>query len=86
MVGGTCFHGRRCRHAPSRPSPPHFHARYSGDAAKIDIASGAVIAGSLPGRALRLVREWIEEHRDELEVNWERAVRYEEPKPIEPLR
>jgi hypothetical protein len=45
-----------------------------------------VIAGSLPGRALRLVREWIEEHRDELEVNWERAVRYQEPKPIEPLR
>jgi hypothetical protein len=27
-----------------------------------------------------------QEHRDELEVNWERAVRYEEPKPIEPLR
>jgi hypothetical protein len=35
--------------------PPHFHARYSGDAAMIEIASGEVIAGSLPGRALRLV-------------------------------
>jgi len=45
-----------------------------------------VIAGSLPGRALRLVREWIEEHRDELEANWERAVRYEKPQPIDPLR
>jgi Domain of unknown function (DUF4160) len=66
--------------------PPHFHARYSGDAAKIEIATGAVIAGVLPGRALRLVREWIGEHRDELEANWERAVRYEEPTPIEPLR
>jgi hypothetical protein len=65
--------------------PPHFHARYSGDAAKVEIASGAVIAGSLPGRALRLVREWIEEHRDELEVNWERAIRYEELDLIEPL-
>ena len=59
---------------------------YSGDAAKIEIATGAVIAGSLPGRALRLVREWVEEHRDELEANWERAVRYEETKPIQPLR
>jgi Domain of unknown function (DUF4160) len=35
--------------------PPHFRARCGGDAAKIDIASGEVIAGTLPGRALRLV-------------------------------
>jgi hypothetical protein len=63
---------------PARSVPPGRHDR--------DIASGAVIAGSLPGRALRLVRERIEEHRDELEVNWERAVRYQEPEPIEPLR
>ena len=66
--------------------PPHFHARYGGDNAKIEIATGAVIAGSLPRRALRLVREWIEEHRDELEANWERAVRFERPEVIEPLR
>lgn len=45
-----------------------------------------MIAGSLPRRALRLVREWSEEHRDELEDNWERAVTYDKPKPIEPLR
>jgi hypothetical protein len=66
--------------------PPHFHARYGGDSAKVAIASGEVIAGSLPGRALRLVREWIEAHRAELETNWERAVRHEQPEPIEPLR
>ena len=66
--------------------PPHFHAHYSGDSAKIEIASGDVIAGSLPPRALRLVREWIKEHRDELEANRERAVSYEKPQPIEPLR
>jgi hypothetical protein len=66
--------------------PPHFHARYGGDTAKIEIATGVVIAGSLPGRALRLVREWMEGHRDELEANWERAVRLERLAPIEPLR
>jgi len=66
--------------------PPHFHAHYAGDSAKVEIASGEVIAGSLPRRALRLVREWIEEHRDELEASWERAVNYERPEPIEPLR
>jgi Domain of unknown function (DUF4160) len=40
----------------ARPSP------YGGDVAKIEIASGEIIAGTLPGRALRLVREWMELH------------------------
>jgi len=30
---------------------PHFHARYAGEAASVDF-HGAVIAGSLPPRAL----------------------------------
>lgn len=67
-------------------APPHFHARYGGDSAKVAIASGDVIAGSLPGRALRLVREWVEGHRAELEANWERALTHEQPESIEPLR
>lgn len=66
--------------------PPHFHARYAGDSAKIEIATGAVIVGSLSPRALRLVREWAELHRAELEANWQRAERLETPQPIEPLR
>jgi hypothetical protein len=35
---------------------------------------------------MRLVREWGELHRDELEANWERVVGHERPQPIEPLR
>lgn len=66
--------------------PPHFHARYGGDSAKIAIATGEVIVGSLPGRALRLVREWTGEHRAELEANWERAVRNQKPENIDPLQ
>jgi hypothetical protein len=65
--------------------PPHFHARYGGEEATIMIASGAVLAGSLPGRALRLVREWLDEHRDELEANWDRARYHEAPEPVAPL-
>lgn len=38
-------------------APPHFHARYGEFEAKIAIGSGDLIAGQLPGRALRLVRE-----------------------------
>ncbi len=45
-----------------------------------------MVAGSLPGRALRLVREWTDTHRHELEANWERAVSHEQPQPIDPLR
>lgn len=65
--------------------PPHFHARYGDDSAKIDIVTGGIVAGSLPSRALRLVREWGDQHRDELEANWERALRHERPRPIDPL-
>jgi hypothetical protein len=67
-------------------APPHFHARYGGASAKIEIATVEVIAGQLPGRALRLVREWVAQHGDELVANWERAIRHEKPQPIEPLR
>ena len=54
--------------------------------AKIEIATGAVLAGSLSRRALRLVREWTEKHRDDLEANWERVVRSDQPESIEPLQ
>jgi uncharacterized protein DUF4160 len=36
---------------------PHFHARYAGERASIAIATLEVLAGSLPERALRLVRD-----------------------------
>lgn len=66
--------------------PPHFHARYGGEAAKIQIANGEVIAGSLPRSALGFVREWTEAHRAELEANWELAVSHEKPQPVDPVR
>jgi hypothetical protein len=66
--------------------PPHFHARYAGDEALIVIATGDVFAWSLPPRALRLVRDWLEEHRDELVADWDRARAQEPTEPIAPLR
>jgi hypothetical protein len=65
--------------------PPHFHARYSGEEATIVIASGEVLAGSVPARALRLVREWLEPHRAELEANWQRARDGQPTELAEPL-
>lgn len=66
--------------------PPHFHAKHGEEEAAIAIATGVVIRGSLSRRALRLVREWAGEHREELVTNFERVTRDEEPKQIEPLK
>jgi hypothetical protein len=45
--------------------PPHFHAIYGDYEVVVDIENG-VIAGRFPRRAVRLVLEWYELHREEL--------------------
>ena len=69
---------------PDHP-PPHFHARYGEHVAQIELATLRVLNGSIPTRALRLVREWARAHEDELADNWERAQALEPLVPIEPL-
>jgi hypothetical protein len=44
-----------------------------------------VVTGRFPRRALVLVLEWLELHRDELMANWERARAREPLLPIAPL-
>jgi hypothetical protein len=53
--------------------PAHFHVEYQGHEALVAIETDEVLAGKLPGRALRIVRDWCEEHREELRANWQRA-------------
>lgn len=65
--------------------PPHFHARYGDYEAQIEIATGALLNGSLPRRGANMVREWAELHRDELEANWLRAGAEQPLASIEPL-
>jgi len=69
---------------PDHP-PPHFHAQYGEDVAQIELATLRVLGGSLPTRALRLVRQWARLHMDELAENWERAQQLEPLVPVEPL-
>jgi len=59
--------------------PPHFHAKYGGDEAIIAIETGEVLAGRLPPRALGLVEEWRELHKEELLLDWRLA---EERQPL----
>jgi hypothetical protein len=56
-----------------RAAAPHFHAVYGEHQAQIVIATLEPLVGEFPARALRLVREWAELHRAELQANWEKA-------------
>ncbi len=58
-------------------APPHFHAFCQGFEALVDIDTLAIIAGSLPVGARRIVVEWATRHRAELRENWERGRRTE---------
>jgi hypothetical protein len=53
-------------------APPHFHAIYGEYEITVEIESG-IINGRFPKRALKLVFEWLELHRDELLENWRLA-------------
>ena len=66
-------------------NPPHFHAIYGDSEAVIDIRTGDMMEGVIPRRALKLVREWCDIHRDELLVDWALAEASQPLLPIEPL-
>ena len=65
----------------SENNPPHIHAIYNEDVAAIDFMTGDVIEGQLPPKALAMVREWLELHKDTLQEIWET----QEFKKIPPL-
>jgi hypothetical protein len=69
---------------PDHP-PPHFHAQYGDEVAQIELASLRILNGSLPPRALRLVRTWARLHTEELADNWMRAQALEPLASIEAL-
>jgi hypothetical protein len=54
-------------------SPPHFHVRYGDFRAMIDIATGDIIEGNVPRKALRLIQAWVEIHGEELMENWKES-------------
>jgi hypothetical protein len=64
---------------------PHFHARYGEFEAVIELDTLHVLAGHLPRRVLRLVREWAELNPLALEHNWIRARERLPMRPVRPL-
>lgn len=66
-------------------APPHFHVRYGSYKAAIGIEPAMLLEGALPPRALALVCEWAEIHKDELLADWTLARQRQSLNPIPPL-
>ena len=66
-------------------APPHFHAEHQGQDAQFTF-DGLILEGEISSpRARRLIREWAELHRGELEMNWRRAKRLKPLVRVAPL-
>ena len=65
-------------------NPPHFHVRYNEYRASIDILTGKV-TGEMPRRALKLVYDWLDLHKEELMENWYKLEQGTSPSNIQPL-
>jgi len=53
-------------------NPPHFHATYQEYEISVDIKTGFV-NGRMSKRALKMIFEWLELHKDELLEDWQLA-------------
>ena len=80
------FYGIIIRMFFDEHSPAHFHAQYGEFKASVGIDSLEVLDGSLPRRALELVLDWAELHRQELLDDWLLCQQHHQPRKIEPLR
>lgn len=55
----------------SEHNPPHIHAIYGDNVAAISIKNGKILEGFLPKKALEMVLEWNEIHKEKLLEMWE---------------
>ena len=65
-------------------NPPHYHANYGNFQIIVEIKSG-IVEGKFPKRALNLVLEWYEIHKEELIDNWNSLIETGEYNKITPL-
>lgn len=65
---------------------PHIHVKFAEFEMVFRIPDGEILQGDLPVGKIKLVKAWIEIHRDELMANWELAVNGNEVFKIDPLK
>jgi len=66
-------------------NPPHFHAEY-GEYRVVVNLNDEVVNGFMPKRALKLIFEWLDLHKEELINNWEKCKNDTSPDKINPLK
>ena len=52
----------------------------------VDIRNATVLRGIFPSKQLKLVLAWCEIHKDELMINWENGIEYNQFIKIDPLK
>ncbi len=66
-------------------NPAHFHVQYGEHEAIYGIANGRQIAGKLPTRVDKIVREWWKIRKKDLLRAWKQAADLKTPDRIKPL-
>ena len=66
-------------------APPHFHVWYCDFKALVTIEEG-IVKGEMPKRALKMIFDWLELHKEELMEDWDLAQKGEKLNKIEPLK
>lgn len=79
------FYGIVIRMFFNEHNPPHFHAQYGEYIAQVKIDDGEIIEGYLPQRAISLIQNWVQLHRNELFENWSNCQQNKKSFKIEPL-
>ena len=70
----------------ARHKHPHIHVQCGSQNAVIQIPGGELLGGQLKPAKLKLVRAWVEIHRDELITAWKLAADGQKVFKIKPLR
>jgi hypothetical protein len=66
-------------------NPPHIHVQYGEYEAVLGVVSGKILAGDLPPKVRRLVKEWILLRKRELLKAWKQAQGHKNPSRVKPL-
>ena len=69
-----------------RHKAAHIHVHFQDQSAIIEIPSGELLDGDLPGSKLKLIKAWVELHKDELIADWQLAIQGEAVFKIDPLK
>lgn len=65
---------------------PHIHVKYAEAEAVYQIPEGDLLEGKLPSNKEKLVKAWIEIHKEDLMANWQLAVTGNKVFTIDPLK